>query len=270
MKKIILTAVLGLLASVSINLNAQEENVQTFAFPNDSLAQRAVTPALADSAYIQEDYLTAIAMYEEIIATQGVSAALYMNLGNAYFKTDEIAKAILNYERAYLIDPSDKDLEFNLEYARTKIVDKETVKNNLFIVTWYRKLCTAMDVNQWAVCAIILFFLAMAALGICLMGHRTALRKLAFGLSVAFVICTVLALSFAGSQRKSLMNRETAIIMTPSVTVKSTPSENGTDLFIVHEGRKVNIIDNSMKEWVEIELSDGNNGWIPLKSIEII
>ena len=92
------------------------------------------TLAEADSAYIQGDYLTAISMYEWIVQNQGVNATLYMNLGNCWLKRDEVAKAILCYERAYLIDPSDPDIRFNLELARTKTVDKVNPVNQLFIV----------------------------------------------------------------------------------------------------------------------------------------
>lgn len=105
----------------------QQDSVQVY-----SVAQ-------ADSAYIQGDWLTAIGMYEDIIENQGVNPTLYMNLGNAWLKMDEVAKAILYYERAYLLDPSDDDIKFNLELARTKTVDKVNPVNELFIVVWFKK-----------------------------------------------------------------------------------------------------------------------------------
>lgn len=268
MKKIFLIIALALQASISFS---QEDSTftQSFAFP-DSVVQKELTPAMADSAYIQGDYKTAVNLYEEIIATQGTSAELYMNLGNAYLKIDETAKAILNYERASLIDPSDKDIQFNLEFARTRIVDKENAKNELFIVSWYKSLTRLMDLDSWAIITIVLFALSMLAIAFYALGKKLVLRKIGFGLGIAFLVCALLAFSFASSQRLSLKAHDTAIIMTPSVTVKSTPSDSGTDLFIVHEGRKVEILDDTMKEWVEISLSDGNTGWIRLDAIEII
>ena len=231
---------------------------------------REYTLSDADSAYIQGDYLTAIGIYESIIENQGVNATLYMNLGNCWLKRDEVAKAILNYERAYLIDPSDPDIRFNLELARTKTADKVNPVNQLFIVVWFKKLLSLLDVNGWAVLTVILFALAIILTGLFLLSRKTGVRKISFSFSAFFLLLSILSFIFATTQMGNIRNRDTAIIMSPSVTVKSTPSSGGTDLFIIHEGRKVKILDSSMKEWVEIRLEDGNTGWVPVNVMEII
>lgn len=228
------------------------------------------TLAEADSAYIQGDYLTAISMYEWIVQNQGVNATLYMNLGNCWLKRDEVAKAILCYERAYLIDPSDPDIRFNLELARTKTVDKVNPVNQLFIVIWFKKLLAVLDVNGWAVLTVVLFAITILLAGVLLFSKKSGIRKISFSFSAFFLLLSILSFIFATTQMGNLKERDTAIIMSPSVTVKSTPSSGGTDLFIIHEGRKVKILDSSMKEWVEIRLEDGNTGWVPVNVMEII
>ena len=228
------------------------------------------TLAEADSAYIQGDYLTAISMYEWIVQNQGVNATLYMNLGNCWLKRDEVAKAILCYERAYLIDPSDPDIRFNLELARTKTVDKVNPVNQLFIVVWFKKLLAVLDVNGWAVLTVVLFAITILLAGVLLFSKKSGIRKISFSFSAFFLLLSILSYIFATTQMGNLKERDTAIIMSPSVTVKSTPSSGGTDLFIIHEGRKVKILDSSMKEWVEIRLEDGNTGWVPVNVMEII
>lgn len=228
------------------------------------------TLAEADSAYIQGDYLTAISMYEWIVQNQGVNATLYMNLGNCWLKRDEVAKAILCYERAYLIDPSDPDIRFNLELARTKTVDKVNPVNQLFIVVWFKKLLAVLDVNGWAVLTVVLFAITILLAGVLLFSKKSGIRKISFSFSAFFLLLSILSFIFATTQMGNLKQRDTAIIMSPSVTVKSTPTSAGTDLFIIHEGRKVKILDSSMKEWVEIRLEDGNTGWIPVSVMEII
>ena len=228
------------------------------------------TLAEADSAYIQGDYITAISMYEWIVQNQGVNATLYMNLGNCWLKRDEVAKAILCYERAYLIDPSDPDIRFNLELARTKTVDKVNPVNQLFIVVWFKKLLAVLDVNGWAVLTVVLFAITILLAGVLLFSKKSGIRKISFSFSAFFLLLSILSFIFATTQMGNLKERDTAIIMSPSVTVKSTPSSGGTDLFIIHEGRKVNILDSSMKEWVEIRLEDGNTGWVPVNVMEII
>lgn len=252
---------------------AQEEGTDDFTRlvqNQDSLSVATVSAADADSAYIQGDYLTAIDLYQEVLRNEGVSATLCMNLGNSYFKLDEIAQAILWYERAYLLDPSDDDVKFNLELARTRTVDKVTPKNQLFIVVWFRNLVAALDINTWAALTLLFFFVAALMAGVFLLSRKVSLKKISFAFSLFFFVFSILSFIFASTQRSNIVNRDTAIIVSPSVTVKSTPSDSGTDLFIIHEGRKVDILDSSMKEWVEIRLEDGNTGWVLRKVMEII
>ena len=264
---------IALVTLLPFAVSAQEEGTDDFTRlvqNQDSLAVTAASAAEADSAYIQGDYLTAIDLYQEVMRNEGVSATLCMNLGNSYFKLDEIAQAILWYERAYLLDPSDDDVKFNLELARTRTVDKVTPKNQLFIVVWFRNLVAALDINTWAVLTLLFFFVAAVMAGVFLMSRKIPIKKISFAFSLFFFVFSILSFIFASTQRSSIVNRDTAIIVSPSVTVKSTPSDSGTDLFIIHEGRKVDILDSSMKEWVEIRLEDGNTGWVLRKVMEII
>ena len=263
--------ILAIILMVLPVLGMAQENDGMMSLVADSTKTNALpTLAEADSAYIQGDYLTAIGIYESIIENQGVNATLYMNLGNCWLKRDEVAKAILCYERAYLIDPSDPDIKFNLELARTKTVDKVNQVNQLFIVVWFKKLLAVLDVNGWAIMTVILFAAAILFTGVLLFSKKRALRKISFSFSVFFLLLSILSFIFATTQMGNIRNRDTAIIMSPSVTVKSTPTSSGTDLFIIHEGRKVQILDSSMKEWVEIRLEDGNTGWVPVNVMEII
>lgn len=267
MKKIIAL----LLTVLPVVTYAQEDESGMTRIVTDSTAvDRVYTLADADSAYIQGDYLTAIDIYQSVIENQGVNATLYMNLGNCWLKRDEIAKAILYYERAYLLDPSDPDIRFNLDLARTKTVDKVNAVNQLFIEVWFKKLLAVLDVNGWAVMTVILFALTIILTGVLLFSKKSGLRKISFSFSVFFLLLSILSFIFATTQMGNIRERDTAIIMSPSVTVKSTPTSAGTDLFIIHEGRKVKILDSSMKEWVEIRLEDGNTGWIPVDVMEII
>ncbi len=272
MKKIlILVLVFSLSSTYTIaQTDNNDSGEQSMFFTGDSLAVNSYGIVQADSAYIQGDYTTAAAIYEKVLESQGVSSALYMNLGNAYFKLDEIAKAILNYERAYQLDPSDNDIRFNLEFARSRIVDKETNVNELFIVTWMKYLAALMNVEQWAIMTIVLFAMLVLSVGLYLFNNKVAVKKVSFGMAAALLVLSIMSFCFASSQKNSLVKSDSAIIMSPSVTVKSTPNDNGTELFIIHEGRKVRVLDNTMKDWVEIRLNDGNEGWIPVSSLEII
>ena len=229
----------------------------------------AATKAEADSAYVRGQYQQAISDYESLLK-QGTSAELYYNLGNAYYRTENIPQAVLNYERALLLSPGDRDIRFNLQIARSKTFDKIVPESEMFFVTWYRAMVNMMSVDGWARTALFAMGLTIILLLVYLFADRLWLRKAGFFGGVALLILFVMSNLFAWQQKQDLINRKGAIIFAPSVTVKSTPAANGTDLFILHEGTKVVIIDGSMKDWKEIRLADGKEGWIESKKIRII
>ena len=238
-------------------------------FVSISLSASTVTRQQADSAYAQEHYQQAIFDYETLLK-QGVSAELYYNLGNAYYRTDQMPKAVLNYERALLLSPGDADIRFNLQMARSKTIDKITPESEMFFVTWYRSLVNLMSVDAWARTALIALAIAIILALAYLFSDRIWLRKVGFFGALLLVVVFLLSNLFAFHQKRKLTYRTGAVIMTTSVPVKSTPSKNGTDLFILHEGTRVTITDNSMKDWKEIRVDDGKEGWIETNKIEII
>lgn len=230
----------------------------------------SVTKEEADHAYQNNDFKAAIEKYEMILSTQGESAEIYYNLGNSYFKDKNIAKAVLNYERALLLNPGDADIRFNLEMAHSKTVDQITPASEVFIVTWVNALANTLSERGWGILGIASFILLLAGLVFYIFGNRIWVKKVGFISAVIFLVVTVSSNLFANGQRDELEIRESAVVMAPSVTAKSTPNESGTDLFVLHEGTKVYIEDNSMKGWKEIRLEDGNKGWLPAEAIEVI
>ena len=258
-----------LLLFASVMAYAQADSTQV----EKGIAQapvEIVTKAKADSAYINNDYSSAVYLYENILANQGESADIYYNLGNSYYKMDNIAKAILNYEKALVLNPGNGDIRFNLELAQSKTVDKVTPMSEVFLVTWMKDLTNTMSEKGWAKMGIITFILMLLMLALYFFSKKIALKKVGFISAVCLLLVCIVANVFASTQKNEAQSHGTAIIMAPSVTVKSTPNEGGTDLFILHEGRKVNIKDNTMREWKEIQLEDGNAGWVPASVVEII
>ena len=237
------------------------------AFPDTKLED--ATKAEGDSAYIKDDYTTAIQIYESLLKN-GESADVYYNLGNSYYKIGEIAKAVLNYERALLMKPGNSDIRANLEVARAKTIDKVEPVPEVFFVSWTKALINSMSVDAWDTWGIVSFILFIITLYFFIFSKQIMLKKVGFIAGIVFLIVMICSNLFASEQKERLVNRNEAIVMNPSVTVRSTPSESGTSLFILHEGRKVSIKDNSMKEWKEIRLEDGKVGWVPASAIEVI
>ena len=251
-----------LLSIVIVNGYAQDQVV--------TISEENITKAMADSAYINDDFVSAIMMYETILNNEGESADIYYNLGNSYYKMDNIAKAVLNYEKALMLNPGDGDIRFNLELAQSKTVDKVVPISEMFFVTWAKSFTNSLNEVGWSKIGIISFVFTLLSLTLYFFGKKILFKKIGFIIAVSLFFICIIANVCASFQKKRLMKNEYAIIMVPSVTVKSTPNENGTDLFILHEGRKVLIKDNTMKDWMEIQLEDGNAGWVPVKIIEII
>lgn len=230
---------------------------------------KAVTKNNADTEYQKGNYQQAIRDYEEILKN-GESAEIYFNLGNAYYRTDNITKAVLNYERARLLSPGDDDINFNLQFARSKTIDKITPESEMFFVTWYKSLVNFTSVDNWAKTGILCIVLALLLVLLYLFGPQLLLRKIGFFGGLAFFVIFLLSNLFAFQQKQALDNRTGAIIMAPSVNVKKTPAKNSADQFVLHEGTRVDIIDKGMTDWRCIRVGDGREGWIETKAIEEI
>ena len=248
--------------------------VISIAIPSAAQAQKSaapvhVTKAMGDSAYVRQQYQQAIADYEALLK-KGVSADVYYNLGNAYYRTDNITRAVINYERALLLSPGDPDIRVNLQLARSKTIDKIIPESEMFFVTWYRSLVNIMSVDGWATMSLVSLAIAII-LALCyLFSGRVWMQKTGFFGALAMIVIFGLSNLFAWQQKDQLVNRTGAIVISPAAAVKSTPANGGTDLFIIHEGTKVEITDSSMKEWKEVRIADGKEGWIKASMIEMI
>ena len=230
---------------------------------------KAVTKNNADTEYQKGNYQQAIRDYEEILKN-GESAEIYFNLGNAYYRTDNITKAVLNYERARLLSPGDDDINFNLQFARSKTIDKITPQSEMFFITWYKSLVNFTSVDNWAKTGILCIVMALLLVLLYLFGPQLMLRKIGFFGGLAFFVIFLLSNLFAFQQKQALDNRTGAIIISPSVNIKKTPAKNSADQFVLHEGTRVDIIDKGMTDWRCIRVGDGREGWIETKAIEEI
>lgn len=223
----------------------------------------------AEEAYTKENYNKAIELYENILKSNGESAEIFYNLGNAYYKAGKIAPAILNYERALVLDPSDADARFNLQMARQKSIDKIEPIENFFLTDWFNAIQNNAAADSWARMGIVCFILFIGCLILFFFSRWIRLKKAGFYLGLVFLVLVIFSNIFAKHQKDELVNRTHAIVFAPTVTVKSSPDASGTDLFILHEGTKVSV-KSTLGEWSEIVLEDGNVGWMPSKDIEKI
>ena len=233
------------------------------------LSANAITKQNADDEYAKGNYQQAIKDYQEILKA-GVSSEIYYNLGNAYYRTDNITQALLAYERALQLSPGDNDIRFNLQYARSKTIDKITPETEMFFVTWYHSLVNFTSVDRWANTAIVSIVMALLLILVFLFAPQMWARKSGFYGSAVFLLLFAFANLFAFQQKHELETKQGAIVIAPTVNVKKTPAVSGTDVFVIHEGTRVDITDRGMKQWRGIKLADGREGWLKTSQIEEI
>ena len=181
-----------------------------------------------------------------------------------------IILAVLNYERALLLSPGDEDIRFNLQMARSKTIDKITPKSEMFFVTWYKSLVNFTSIDGWANTAIISIAIALLLILCYLFGKKILIRKAGFYGAIFFVVLFISSNIFAYEQRRILTRRTGAIITAASAPLKKTPVANSEYNTIIHEGSRVEIIDDTMKDWKLVELEDGREGWIQSSQMERI
>ena len=215
----------------------------------------------AKNYYSKGQFGKAAKIYESVLK-QGVEAPeLYFNLGNAYYKSKQYTLAILNFERAKLLSPNDEDIDFNLQLSQRFVVDKFEEIPVVFYVKWYKNFVELYSSDSWAIFSIVSFisFLGLALLF--LFTYNITIKKLSFAVGILMLLVAIFTFSFSSTQKIKLDNRDYAIVFSPSVTVKSSPDLKGTDIFVLHEGTKIKVIDN-LGDWIEIKIANGNVGWL--------
>ncbi len=227
-----------------------------FAFTGDYLLLDS-----ANAAYNKTNYTKAIGFYKDFIKQGIESAQAYYNLGNCYYKTGEYPKAILYYEKAEKLAPADADVQFNLQLANLKIVDKIPADAPLFIFSGWKKFENKYTEKEWAIIFIVILCLSLLLFALYLTVSGILAKQLCFWSGLVIFFLSLFTFYIAHGQYELLNAHDTAIVMTASVTVKGAPEEKATQLFVLHEGTKVSIVKTD-GDWTEIKLPNGSQGWL--------
>jgi len=223
----------------------------------------------AADLYSVGKYKDALNEWMSVYNSGVLSASLDYNIANANFKLNNIPGAILFYERALLLKPADEDLSYNLQIARTLVVDKFNEIPELFFIRWYNFISLALQTNTWAKVSIVSFFIFLIALSLYFYSKKYSYKVIGFWLALFFLLISISSVSYSIRNKNLVYFNPKAIIFSPLVNGKSSPDNSGTDLFVLHEGTKVTVEDE-VGGWYEIRLSDGNKGWVPANSLEKI
>jgi tetratricopeptide (TPR) repeat protein len=225
--------------------------------------------AKANTLYADGQFELAALHYEQLLDEEGFAPQLYYNLGNAYFKSNELGKAILNYERALRFTPDFPDAQHNLDFANLKVIDNLTVNDAFFLKKWMNLLLKLQQPNGWFLFGGIAFIVAMVSLLLFFFGKTVVMRKFFFYIALISIVVSFTTLIFSGIRKKQVLSQNEAIILSGVVVVKSAPDRSGTNLYQLHEGTKVTVI-SELGEWYEVRPGDGTVGWIEIIHLERI
>ena len=233
--------------------------IQQFAWGQPASLQDSL--AKGNQLYSAGKYAAAVKTYEAVAAKGFESFELYYNLGNALYKSNNITYAILNYERALKLSPNNEDARFNLEMTKKQVVDNIDLLPEPGFLRWWHELINSRPADSWGTHSLFSFFLFLVLFALFLFATTIRNKQLTFWLAVTALCYSLLTFSFGSSQRSKLVNHNSGVITERSVRMKGSPSETGTELFILHEGLSVQITDK-LGDWIEIRLADGNKGWV--------
>lgn len=233
----------------------------------------------AEDAYMSDKYGEAISIYQEVMQKEGVSSDLYYNMGNAYYKSGQLGKAVLFYERALLLNPNNADAQVNLDFVKTKLVDKMSFSENIVdsFVKSFRNITTP---NGWSVIAIVSFLLILVAVAVYFFNGNVLLRKIGFFGGFAFIVICIVANVMAVKTAGAFEDSRFAVVTKPVSILSTSPREPKSKLeeaFVLHEGTKIELldsvevkIDSVAQKWFDVKADDTHRAWIKASDMEKI
>ena len=222
-----------------------------------------------NEAYSRGDYAAAIEAYNTILDAGEHSADLYYNLGNAYYRQEELGLAILNYERALRLNPHFRDARQNLELSYSKTEDEIPALPQIFLAQWARAVVAWFSPSGWLIALLLLTALLAAFVVIFFVSSDYAWRKRSLLIGIFVSLLLLIAIGCTISSYGQYNRHDRAIVTSPMIVVKSSPEPHSIDKLILHEGTPVSI-EETLGEWHKIHIADGTTGWIENTDITII
>ncbi len=223
----------------------------------------------ANALYKEGNYQKAIELYKQIESKKEVSSELYYNLGNAYYKLNKVAPSIYNYEKALQLDPLNEDAQNNLIIANRLTLDRiEELPRSIFQKI-NESIFQKLTYNSWAVITIILSFIAATLFLLFYFSYTPNKKRFYFSTSILAFLLLISGLAITFTQYNQTKNNVKAIVFSEEVSVKNAPTTDANEVFFLHEGTKVNVLD-TVDNWRKIKLVDGKIGWVKNSSIKLL
>ncbi len=223
----------------------------------------------ANDAYAEKDFDRAIEAYETLLKEGFRSEALYYNLGNAYFRTGDRGRAALNYERALLVDPGDREARGNLEIIRSRLPDAFRPVPEFFLKRWWRQAFQLAGPSFWAAAGIVLWWLGAAGLVVWLLAARRIDRKRGFFAGLILIGLSALPFALAAGRYQYETDNNYAVVIDAEAPLHRGADEESEQLDVLPAGVKVALID-VIGDWHKVRVVNGEEGWLPAEAFERI
>jgi len=233
----------------------------------------------ADSAYNAEDYRLAIELYNKSIAEEGRSSDILYNLGNAYYRADKLGKAVVCYQRALRLDPTNEDARTNLEFVHSRILDRPE-DDTAFLAKLHHSLLGSMTANAWAWTAFIMFVILMGAVALYIFSTDVTMRKTGFFGGIVLLVLFAYSLIIASDASSTASSHDSAVVITPTTQLSSAPRAAKTaqdKVVTIHEGTTVEIVDSVPTPddpvspmWYNVKINNATKAWLRASDVERI
>ncbi len=233
----------------------------------------------ADSAYNAEDYRLAIELYNKSIAEEGRSSDILYNLGNAYYRADKLGKAVVCYQRALRLDPTNEDARTNLEFVHSRIQDRPE-DDTAFLAKLHHSLLGSMTANAWAWTAFIMFVILMGAVALYIFSTDVTMRKTGFFGGIVLLVLFAYSLIIASDASSTASSHDSAVVITPTTQLSSAPRAAKTaqdKVVTIHEGTTVEIVDSVPTPddpvspmWYNVKINNATKAWLRASDVERI
>ena len=223
----------------------------------------------ANEQYKLEQYEDAITTYEQIKDLGLTSSELYYNIGNCYYKLNKVAYSIYNYEKALLIDPLNSDAENNLIFARRLTIDNIEALPKSLLQKVDEAVVKKLSYDEWAIVSVVLSILGCGLFLLFYFSYSSGKKRFFFVTSMLSFILLITTSVFAFKEYSYAQTNVDAIVFAQQTDVKNAPTLNSENVFTLHEGTKVKVLD-TVDNWKKIKIADGKIGWIIASEIKIL
>ncbi|MEE9430320.1 MAG: tetratricopeptide repeat protein [Melioribacteraceae bacterium] len=220
-------------------------------------------------AFQNKQYADAITQYQSIINQGYISSDLFYNLGNAYFRTNNLGKAILYFEKSLKLSPLSNDAKHNLKIAKARTVDKIKEIPKLFIFEWWDVILTSFTTTGWQIIVLVFYILLLLSVGVYYLIKNIQFQRIAFLLGMFNLVALIFAVILFVSSLSKSSSSNYGVLQSSVISTKISPDESSNDAFVIHEGSKF-LIEDKVNNWVKIKLADGKIGWLPNNTFETI